>query len=72
MNFIFPDPLGHLGRGQPQPPEIGNWLNILKTIEIPIPNPYIFMFLMLLYRQCLQYTRYGPWGQPHPPETGNC
>jgi hypothetical protein len=20
----------------------------------------------------MQYIRYGPWGQLHPPETGNC
>jgi hypothetical protein len=24
------------------------------------------------YRQYMQYIRYGPWGQLHPPETGNC
>jgi hypothetical protein len=32
--------------GQPHPPEMGNWLNISKTVEIATPKPYIFMFLM--------------------------
>ena len=41
MNFIFPDPLGHLGWGQLHPSEMGNWLNISKTIEILTPKPYI-------------------------------
>jgi hypothetical protein len=25
------------------PPEIGNWLNISKTVEIPTPKPYLIL-----------------------------
>jgi hypothetical protein len=33
--------------GQPHPPEMGNWLNISKIIEILTPKPYTFLFLVL-------------------------
>jgi hypothetical protein len=43
-------------------PEMGNWLNILKSIEIPTPKPYIFSFLMLQVRYAIKYIKYDPWG----------
>jgi hypothetical protein len=47
---------------------MGNWLNILKSIEIPTSKPYTFLFLMC-NTQDMQYISYGPWG--HPPRNGN-
>jgi hypothetical protein len=44
-------------------------LNILKTVEIPNPIPYIFLFLVL--RSIHWYVGHDPLGHPHPPGMGN-
>jgi hypothetical protein len=44
-------------------------LNILKTVEIPTPKPYMFLFLVL--RGIQWYVGHDPWGEPHPPGKGN-
>jgi hypothetical protein len=37
--------------GQPPilPPEMGNWQNITKTIEIPTPKPYNYIHVPYMY-----------------------
>jgi hypothetical protein len=59
------------------PPHMnGKLLNILETVEIPTPKPYIFLFLEL--REIKWYAGHNPLGQPHPQERdiaeylGNC
>jgi hypothetical protein len=70
VNFRFLDP-GAFGVGQPHPPEMVNWLNILKTIEILTPKPYIFMSLVLQAIYAIHYTCIWPLGSTPPPEMGN-
>jgi hypothetical protein len=47
-------------------PRNGKLLNIPKTVEIPTPKPYIFLFPVL--RGIQWYVGHDPWGQPHPQE----
>ena len=56
--------------GSTPPPRKLTLLNILKTVEIPTPKPYIFLFLVL--RSIQWYVGHDPWGQPHPPGNWNC
>jgi hypothetical protein len=51
-------------RGQPFSPEMGNWLNISKTVEIPTPKPYIFLFLVS--RNIWWYVDHDHTGWSHP------
>jgi hypothetical protein len=49
------------------PPHMnGKLLNILETVEIPTPKPYIFLTLAI--RGIQWYIGHDPWGQPHPQE----
>jgi hypothetical protein len=49
---------------------MGNWLNISKSIEIPTPKPYIFMFLYVIGNVCNTLDM-APGVNPTPQEMRN-
>jgi hypothetical protein len=61
--YIHDVTYGHWGHPTPRNEKL---LNISKTVEIPTPKPYTFLFVVL--RGIQWYVGHDHWGQPHPQE----